>query len=76
MKKLAVIVLLATFVLTGCNKQVIDLNYTFKYAQIEGVGKIEIKAWNDYENSDMVQVIGKDDTVYLTHSSNVILMNK
>lgn len=76
MKKLVVTVLLEMFVLTGCNKQVIDMNYTFNYAQIEGIGKIEIKAWNDYGDSDMVQVISKDGTTYLTHSSNVILTNK
>ena len=64
------------FMLSSCgyNKQIIDLNYKFDKAYIEGIGEIEIKNWNDYENSDMIQVIANDGTVYLTHSSNVILI--
>ncbi len=64
------------FILDSCgyNKQIIDLNYKFDKAYIENIGEIEIKNWNDYENSDMVQVIANDGTVYLTHSSNVILI--
>lgn len=62
--------------LTSCNKQIIDLDYSFNQAMIEGVGTIPIKSWNDYDNSDMIQVIGTDGTVYLTHSSNIILMRK
>lgn len=86
MKKLAVsfISLIATIIagilimgaLTSCNKQIIDLEYSYNQAIIEGVGTIDIKNWDDYEGSDMVQVIGADGTVYLTHSSNVILMKK
>ena len=78
MKRAIPIILLVGALLTGCgyNKQIIDLNYSFTKAYIEGIGTIEIKNWNDYENSDMVQVIGTDGTVYLTHSSNVILMSK
>ena len=64
------------FILGSCgyNKQLIDLNYKFDKAYIEGIGEIEIKNWNDYENSDMIQVIANDGSVYLTHSSNVILI--
>lgn len=78
MKRAISIILLVGALLTGCgyNKQIIDLNYSFTKAYIEGIGTIEIKNWNDFENSDMVQVIGTDGTVYLTHSSNVILMSK
>lgn len=71
-----IIVFVVMFYMSGCNKQILDLNYSFTKAYIEGIGTIEIKSWNDYENSDMIQVISKDGTVYLTHSSNVILMNK
>ena len=69
MKKTLIVVLLSTIFLSGCNMQVVDLNYNFKYADIEGVGSIEISSWKDYENSDMMQVTGKDGTVSLTHSS-------
>lgn len=62
--------------LSGCgyNKQIIDLDYSFNKAIIEGVGEINIKSWRDYDNSDMVQVTSKDGKVYLTHSNNVILV--
>ena len=70
-----IIIVIALFVV-GCNRQIIDLNYSFNKAVIEGVGEIEIKSWTDYENSDMIQITGIDGTVYLTHSSNVILKSK
>ena len=76
MKKSILAIIFGAVLLTGCNKQFLDLDYDFKYAVIEDVGTIEIKSWNDYKNSDMIQVTGKDGTVYLTHSSNVILKSK
>lgn len=76
MKKTLIAIIFAATLLSGCNMQVVDLNYNFKYATIDGIGKIEISSWRDYENSDMMQVTGKDGTVYLTHSSNVILQSK
>lgn len=76
MKKTLIAIIFAAGILSGCNQQIIDLNYSFKYATIDGIGKIEISSWRDYENSDMMQVTSKDGTVYLTHSSNVILQSK
>ena len=80
MKRLICIlmVLVMVFMLIGCgyNKQIIDLDYKFNYAiiflpdgsTIEG----KVSSWNDYEESDMIQV-KIDGVTYLTHSSNVIL---
>lgn len=64
--------------LSGCgyNKQIIDLDYSYKHAIIDGIGKVEITAWNEYEDSDMIQVVTKDKTVYYTYASNVILISK
>lgn len=76
MKKYIIIFLLSTFVLTGCNEQIIDTNYTFKRAYIEGVGEIEVSTWRDYDGSDQIQITGKDGVTYLTHSSRVILFSK
>lgn len=76
MKKYIIIFLLSTFVLTGCNEQIIDTNYTFKRAYIEGVGEIEVSTWRDYDDSDQIQITGKDGVTYLTHSSRVILFSK
>lgn len=75
-KKIVIALLVSTCVLTGCNQQIIDTNYTFKRAYIEGVGEIEVSTWRDYENSDQIQITGKDGVTYLTHSSRVILFSK
>lgn len=76
MKKYIIIFLLSTAVLTGCNEQIIDTNYTFKRAYIEGVGEIEVSTWRDYDGSDQIQITGTDGVTYLTHSSKVILFSK
>ncbi len=78
MKKIFLIISIL-LVLCGCNKQIIDLNYKFNKA-ILLVGDthitVEVAAWNDWEDSDMVQIVAKDGTTYYTHSTNVILINE
>lgn len=76
MKKLVAIILLSTAILTGCNEQIIDTHYTFKRAYIEGVGEVEIDTWRDYDNSDQLQITGKDGVTYLTHASRVIMFSE
>lgn len=76
MKKAIIGILLSVLLLTGCNKTIIDTTYTFEYADIEGVGTVEVSSWCDYENSDMIQVTDKSGVTYLTHSANVILRTK
>ena len=76
MKKTIIGILAVGMILTGCNRQIIDTHWTFKYADIEGIGTVEISSWNDYEQSDMIQITAKDGTTYLTHSNNVILRTK
>ena len=80
MKKLLSIILIFAIIFTlsacGYNKQILDLDYKFNYAiiflpdgsTIEG----KVTSWNDYEESDMIQV-KIDGITYLTHSSNIIL---
>lgn len=78
---IAFFVLVMAFLLIGCgfNKQIIDLDYHFNYAiiflpdgeKIEG----KVSSWNDYEESDMIQV-KIDGVTYLTHSANVILESR
>lgn len=75
MKKYCVIILLC-ILLAGCNRTLVDTTWAYKYADIQGVGTVEITSWIDYENSDMIQVKASDGTVYLTHSANVILRTK
>lgn len=71
-----IFVILAVIIVSACgyNKQLVDLEYSYDTAIIDGVGNVSVKSWCDYENSDMIQVIDKDGNVYLTHSSNVILI--
>ena len=63
--------------LTGCNQQVIDTNYTFDRAIVtmnDGTKmEIEIKQWKDYDG-EQLQIIGKDGKVYLVSSYNTILI--
>ena len=73
---LVVILALTVMLLAGCNKQLVDLTYSYEYAIIglpngEVVeGKVSI--WTDYEDGDQLQVKINGKT-YLVHSSNVVL---
>lgn len=73
------IIILLTTVLVGCNKQLIDTKFSFKYAVIAvGDGTVikgEVSSWLDFENSDQIQVT-IDGVTYLVHSSNATLMSK
>ena len=69
------------FMGSGCNQQIIDLKYRFDKAVIaipgSGTNKVvKVKKWNDYPDSDMVQVIAEDGTVYYGHSNNILLINE
>lgn len=72
-----IIGLCVMFVVSGCNYQVVDLQYQYNYAYIQlqdGTliqGKIE--SWRDYEDGDQLQVT-VDGKVYLTHSYNCTLV--
>lgn len=75
-------VLLFVTVLTGCgyNKQIFDVNYKFNYAVVNCLdGTTEsgrIKSWNDYDDSDMIQVTFENGKVFYTHGSNIVLSTK
>lgn len=61
------------------NKSWFDTTYTFNQAIIElgdgGYLKGEVEQWTDFEDGDMIQVV-IDGKVYLTHSSNVVLISE
>ena len=75
---LAVIVVLSVCLLTGCNKQMVDLTYSYEYAiiglpngeTVEG----KVSSWTDFEDGDQLQV-KIDGKTYLVHSSNVVLIS-
>ena len=76
---LAVIAVLSVCLLSGCNKQMVDLTYSYEYAiiglpngeTVEG----KVSSWTDYEDGDQLQV-KIDGKTYLVHSSNVVLISK
>jgi hypothetical protein len=80
MKKIIalILVLLTAWLLCGCNKTVFDTTYTFNHAFVSlpngSCVDGPIRAWKDWEDSDMLQVTFSDGTVYYTHSSNVVLV--
>lgn len=79
-KKLIGVILFSTIILAGCgNRSVIDTKYTFTKAKIvlgNETIDVEVSQWRDYENSDQIQIIDKNGKVYLTHISNVLLMDR
>lgn len=82
MKKLLITICaiaLSCSLLCGCNRQLIDYNHYFNEAIILHVDgeeeRVKIKSWCDYGDSDLVQIVLENGTVYLTHSSNIILIS-
>ena len=84
MKKMIAIVLSAAVVLslaatmTGCNKQMVDLTYSYEYAIISlpngEVVEGKVSSWTDFEDGDQIQVKINGKT-YLVHSSNIVLIS-
>lgn len=76
--KVALTAVVMSAVLIGCNKQVVDLTYTYNYAIIQlPNGEIvegKIRSWCDYEGEQLQVKI--DDVIYLCSSYNCVLMNK
>lgn len=77
-KKLCIIGAILALTLTGCNKQVIDFDYTYNYAVIQlPNGEIvegKVQSWTDYEGEQLQVKI--DGVTYLCSAYNCVLMNK
>lgn len=75
---LAVILVVGVLLLAGCNKQMVDLTYSYEYAiiglpngeTVEG----KVSSWTDFEDGDQIQVKIEGKT-YLVHSSNIVLIS-
>lgn len=65
--------------LGGCNKQIIDVTFSFEQAIIElPNGEIiegKVESWKDYEDGDQIQV-KIDGKTYLVHSSDIVLISE
>lgn len=73
------LIAIPVILLTGCNKQIIDLEYSYNKA-ICVIGnetkEIEIKKWKDYEDGEQLQITDKEGNVYLVSSYNCILVKE
>ena len=75
---LTLVLVLGVMVLAGCNKQMVDLTYSYEYAiiglpngeTVEG----KVTSWTDFEDGDQIQV-KIDGKTYLVHSSNIVLIS-
>lgn len=80
-KKLALIVsaIALAISLSGCNKQVVDLTYSYDRAIISlPNGEVvdgKVQSWTDYEDGDQIQV-KIDGVTYLVHASQVALISE
>lgn len=81
MKKLAIIVssIILAASLAACNKQVVDLTYSYERAIISlPNGEIvegKVQSWTDFEDGDQIQV-KIDGVTYLVHASQIVLISE
>lgn len=80
MKKLIVVFgIILAISLTGCNKQIVDLTYSYERAIISlPNGEIvegKVQSWTDFEDGDQIQV-KIDGVTYLVHASQVVLISE
>ena len=77
-KTLFLLLVISSLLLVGCNKQIVDFDYTYNYAIINIGGEykeIEIKSWRDYDG-EQLQIKDKEDNIYLTNRFNCTLIHK
>lgn len=81
MKKLAIIVssIILAVSLSACNKQLVDLTYSYERAIISlPNGEIvegKVQSWTDFEDGDQIQV-KIDGVTYLLHASQIVLISE
>lgn len=70
--------MLAATVFSGCNKQMVDLTYSYERAILSlpngQVVEGKVSSWTDFEDGDQIQV-KIDGKTYLVHSSNIVLIS-
>lgn len=73
------VVIAMLLTMTGCNKQMADTTYKFDEAIIKlPNGEIvngDVNSWIDFPDGDQIQV-KVNGVTYLTHISNVVLINR
>ena len=75
---LVLVVALSVALLAGCNKQMVDLTYSYERAILVlpngDVVEGRVSSWTDFEDGDQIQV-KIDGKTYLVHSSNIVLIS-
>lgn len=75
---LALVLVLSGIILAGCNKQMVDLTYSYERAILSlpngEVVEGRVSSWTDFEDGDQIQV-KIDGKTYLIHSSNIVLIS-
>ena len=77
MKKIILLIVITLF-LTGCNKQIVDFNYSYNKAICkigDEVKKIKLKSWKDY-NGEQLQLKDYEGNTYLVSSINCTLIGE
>lgn len=76
---LAVLLFLLAPILSGCNRQIIDVTHSFDKAIVSlpngEVVEGKVNSWKDYKDGDQIQV-KIDGVTYLVHSENVVLISE
>lgn len=71
-------IILFAAILSGCNKQLVDLTYSYENAIISlpngEVVEGKVSSWTDFADGDQIQVKINGKT-YLVHSSNIALIS-
>lgn len=71
-------IILFAAILSGCNKQLVDLTYSYENAIVclpnGEVVEGKVSSWTDFADGDQIQVKINGKT-YLVHSSNIALIS-
>lgn len=67
----------ATVVFCGCNRQVVDLTYSYDYVQLKmpdgTIVEGKLDSWHDYDGEQVQVVI--DGVTYLVSSVNLVMVS-
>lgn len=73
--KLLGLLLVSSLALTGCNKQLVDLNYRYNKVHIYETNTCyDISSWTDYEDGEQLQVHIKGKGKILISSTSCFLV--
>ena len=69
------LVAVCALALTGCNYQIVDLNFHFSKVHVFETGRCyDISSWTDYEDGDQIQVNITGYGTCLFHSNQIVLI--